>query len=94
MLLIQCPYCGPRAEIEFRHGGEAHLVRPGGDAENEAEWAEYLYARDNIRGRAAERWRHIHGCGQFFNAVRDTVSDRFTCTYEAGEGPRTGAEIA
>ena len=27
MLLIPCPHCGPRAEIEFRHAGEAHLVR-------------------------------------------------------------------
>jgi sarcosine oxidase subunit delta len=32
-----------------------------------------------------ERWRHIHGCGRFFNAARDTVSDRFLLTYKAGE---------
>ena len=29
MLLIPCPYCGTaRPEIEFRHGGEAHVARP------------------------------------------------------------------
>ncbi len=93
MLLIDCPHCGARAEIEFRHAGEAHLVRPGG-ADDNADWGAYLYARDNIRGRAAERWRHIHGCGQFFNAVRDTVSDAFECTYPATDGSRIGAEIA
>ncbi|MEQ1611156.1 MAG: sarcosine oxidase subunit delta, partial [Hyphomicrobiaceae bacterium] len=27
MLLIECPHCGPRAEIEFRCGGEAHVAR-------------------------------------------------------------------
>ncbi len=28
MLLIRCPWCGPRDEIEFRYGGQAHLVYP------------------------------------------------------------------
>ena len=91
MLLIDCPHCGPRAEIEFRHAGEAHLVRPVDGGGN---WGDYLYLRDNIRGRAHERWRHAVGCGQFFNAVRDTVSDAIEGTYEALEGPRIGAEVA
>ncbi|MFT9198192.1 sarcosine oxidase subunit delta, partial [Gluconobacter oxydans] len=25
MLLIRCPYCGERAEVEFSNGGEAHI---------------------------------------------------------------------
>jgi sarcosine oxidase subunit delta len=41
----------------------------------------------------AERWRHVHGCGRFFNAMRDTVSDRFLVTYKAGEArPELPAE--
>ena len=28
MLLIPCPWCGPRDEIEFHYGGEAHIARP------------------------------------------------------------------
>ncbi|MGZ8625813.1 MAG: sarcosine oxidase subunit delta, partial [Actinomycetota bacterium] len=24
MLLIPCPWCGPRDEVEFRYGGQAH----------------------------------------------------------------------
>ena len=27
MLLIPCPYCGPRPELEFRYAGEAHIAR-------------------------------------------------------------------
>lgn len=85
MLLIHCPHCGPRAEIEFRYGGQAHIVRPlqPADLDDDA-WADYLYTRDNRRGPQAERWRHIHGCGRFFNAIRDTVTDRFETTYAVG----------
>ena len=28
MLLIQCPYCGPRPELEFAYAGQAHIARP------------------------------------------------------------------
>jgi sarcosine oxidase subunit delta len=86
MLLIDCPYCGKRPEIEFSYGGEAHVVRPADPATlSDEEWAAFLYARTNPKGMHAERWRHAHGCGRFFNAVRDTVSDFFVCTYKVGE---------
>ncbi|HRK23424.1 MAG TPA: sarcosine oxidase subunit delta [Beijerinckiaceae bacterium] len=87
MLLIRCPYCDmDRPEIEFRYGGEAHLVRPENpDSVSDDQWAEFLYVRTNPKGLHAERWRHIHGCGRFFNALRDTVSDRFITTYRASE---------
>lgn len=82
MLLIPCPHCGPRAEIEFRHAGEAHLVRRT-EGVDDAEWGGYLYARANPRGLHAERWRHIHGCGRFFNLMRDTVTDKVMDTGDA-----------
>lgn len=84
MLLIPCPYCGPRAEIEFRYGGEAHLERPKPDCDEQS-WVAYLHLRHNVRGRHAERWRHAHGCGQFFNAVRDTLTDEIEVTYKVGQ---------
>ena len=86
MLLIHCPYCEmDRPELEFRYAGEAHVARPVDPATTTDEhWAEYLYFRTNPRGLHAERWRHIHGCGRFFNCVRDTVSDRIVTTYKAG----------
>jgi sarcosine oxidase subunit delta len=86
MLLVACPYCGERPEVEFRHAGEAHIARPADPAAlSDAEWADYLYNRANPRGLHVERWRHTHGCGRFFNAVRDTVSDFFLTTYKIGE---------
>ena len=91
MLLIDCPYCGmARPEIEFAYGGEAHIARPP-DASvlSDAEWADFLYFRSNPKGVLAERWRHTHGCGRFFNCLRDTLSDRILTTYKAGE-PRPG----
>jgi sarcosine oxidase subunit delta len=92
MLLIRCPYCEmERPEIEFRYGGEAHVTRPADPiAADDSTWAAYLYFRSNPKGLHAERWRHVHGCGRFFNCVRDTVSDRIAHTYKAGE-PRPDA---
>jgi len=87
MLLIRCPYCEEdRPEVEFAYGGEAHIARPADpSALSDDDWETYLFVRRNPRGRHRERWRHVHGCGRFFNAVRDTVADRFETTYKAGE---------
>jgi sarcosine oxidase subunit delta len=86
MLLIPCPWCGVRPENEFHYGGEAHIARPANPAAaDDAAWTEFLYMRSNPKGRHAERWRHIHGCGRFFNCVRDTASDRVLATYRPGE---------
>jgi sarcosine oxidase subunit delta len=88
MLVIQCPYCGPRPELEFAHGGEAHIARPADPASvTIEEWGAFLYLRKNTRGVHAERWRHVRGCGRFFNALRDTTTDQFVATYKAGESP-------
>ncbi|MFB9947382.1 sarcosine oxidase subunit delta [Rhizobium puerariae] len=86
MLLIHCPYCEEaRSELEFRWAGEAHIARPENIAAiSDEEFAEYCFLRNNEKGLTYERWRHIHGCGRFFNAARDTVSDRFLMTYKAG----------
>ena len=86
MLLVTCPYCGPRPEIEFRCGGEAHIARPAApEAVDDQQWAEYLFYRGNDKGVHAERWLHVHGCARWFNALRDTVTDRFIATYEMGK---------
>jgi sarcosine oxidase subunit delta len=91
MLLIRCPYCGTRPEIEFTYGGQAHIARPTGQKVTDDEWAAYLYSRSNVKGVHAERWRHVHGCGQFFNALRDTTTDRFVATYRRDE-PQPAAD--
>jgi len=94
MLLIPCPYCGSRPEIEFRHAGEAHLKRPSPDVDDDT-WSDFLYMRANPKGMIAERWRHIHGCGRFFNCLRDTISDRILAVYKIGEArPDTPSSLA
>ncbi|KPF46270.1 sarcosine oxidase subunit delta [Rhizobium sp. G187] len=87
MLIIKCPYCEEeRAELEFRAAGEAHIARPENIASiTDEEFADYFFLRDNPKGLIFERWRHIHGCGRFFNAARDTISDKILLTYKAGE---------
>ncbi|MDF1584834.1 sarcosine oxidase subunit delta [Marinimicrococcus flavescens] len=91
MLLVTCPYCGPRPEIEFHCGGEAHIARPAEPAGlDDQAWSEFLFVRTNRKGVQAERWLHQHGCRRWFNALRDTASDRFLATYEMG-APRPSA---
>jgi sarcosine oxidase subunit delta len=87
MLLIHCPYCDEdRPELEFRNAGEAHIARPENIAEiSDEEFEGFFFIRSNPKGIIYERWRHIHGCARFFNAVRDSVSDKFLMTYKAGE---------
>ena len=74
MQIFPCPFCGPRDEREFHFVGEAGKTRPdtSGDV-SDAEWAAYLYARQNPRGPAREVWRHIP-CAELFVMERDTVT--------------------
>jgi sarcosine oxidase subunit alpha len=86
MLLIRCPWCGPRDEIEFRYGGEAHIPYPADpEALSDEEWADFLFMRDNPKGEWAERWVHAAGCRRWFNAIRDTATHRVVATYRMDE---------
>ena len=56
MLLIPCPWCGPRDEIEFRYGGEAHVAYPADPpVVDDLELARYIFYRGNPKGRFQER---------------------------------------
>ena len=88
MLRIPCPWCGPRDEVEFTCGGEAHIARPADPtALDDVRWADYLFMRKNPKGTHREQWLHAAGCRRYFNAVRDTVSYRISATYRIGEQP-------
>jgi len=83
MLLIDCPWCGPRDETEFRCGGEAHIARPTDPgALTDAQWADFLFMRANTKGDYAERWVHSSGCRRWFNVVRSTVTHRISAVYK------------
>ena len=86
MLRIPCPWCGVRDETEFHYGGQAHVARPGNpDALTDAEWADYLFMRDNPKGEFAERWVHAAGCRRWFNVRRNTVTHEILAVYRIGE---------
>lgn len=83
MLLITCPYCGPREELEFRCGGQSHVIRPGpAETVSDSDWGDYLFTRDNPKGLHLERWVHSHGCGRWFNVARHTATHRIEAIYE------------
>lgn len=88
MLLIECPWCGLRDQTEFSYHGEAHIARPTDPQKlSDAQWGEYVFFRTNPKGMHAERWMHSHGCRRWFNALRDTHSDRIYATYRMDEKP-------
>jgi heterotetrameric sarcosine oxidase delta subunit len=76
MLVIACPFCGPRAENEFLCGGEPVRRPDAATGADGAALAELLYARDNVRGPQDEFWWHKHGCRGWFRIRRDTRDNR------------------
>ncbi len=87
MLLIGCPWCGPRDETEYTYGGAAHVPYPADPAAlTDAEWGRYLFVRANPAGPHAERWVHTAGCRRWFNVVRDTTTNEILVAYPAGAG--------
>lgn len=94
MLLLTCPWCGPRDETEFSYGGQAHVAYPATPTDlTDVEWAEYLFYRDNPKGPFAERWMHGVGCRRWFNAVRDTATYRVLSVYKPTD-PRPAVATA
>jgi sarcosine oxidase subunit delta len=89
MLLIACPWCGPRPETEFSYGGEAQIARPKEPRKlSDEQWANYLYMRSNPRGLYLEQWCHTSGCRRWFNLTRDTVSYQILGNSEHGNHGR------
>lgn len=94
MLRIDCPYCGPRDQTEFYCGGEARVLRPQpASAASDAEWADYLFYRDNRKGRHAERWLHVYGCRQWFLVIRDTATNEIWGVHRLDEAPGAFANL-
>ena len=86
MLLIPCPWCGPREQSEFSYGGEAGIARPiDCDALDDAAWSDYLFNRRNPKGEHREQWLHAYGCRRWFIVVRDTVTYRIRVIHKPGE---------
>lgn len=89
MMLIPCPCCGPRNQIEFTYGGDATLRRPPNDA-SPMVWLDYVYLRDNPSGSHDELWLHSAGCRRWFKVRRDTATHDILASAHLGEA-LTGA---
>ncbi len=91
MMIIPCPFCGPRNETEYAYGGQAHVAYPENpDGLTDEEWAQFLFYRDNPRGSYAERWQHSAGCRKWFNAVRNTHTYEITHVYRLDQARPDG----
>ena len=74
MILLPCPYCGPRNASEFRYVGELS-TRPDPNSTSLEDWRAFLYTRVNPAGWTTETWFHRAGCRQHFVVERHTVTN-------------------
>jgi len=74
MILLPCPWCGPREASEFAHVGEVS-ARPDPGSATPAQWRRYLYLRANPRGWTTENWYHRMGCRRFITVERHTETN-------------------
>jgi sarcosine oxidase subunit delta len=75
MLLITCPWCGPRHEAEFVCGGERIAPRPADPTSlDDHAWLERMMTRENRRGVHKEMWWHAKGCLAWFALERNTLT--------------------
>ena len=82
MLLIDCPHCGPRAQIEFTYERTVDsVVQPDGTAD---EAMERLFTRANPRGEDDEIWRHSFGCRAWLVMTRHRATHEITAIRAAG----------
>ena len=81
MLLIACPFCGPRDQVEYVHGGDANVRRPADpSATTDAEWGAYLGDRDNPAGEHEELWQHAMDCRRWIGVRRNTLTHEVVST--------------
>ena len=90
-MLIPCPWCGKRSELEFTHGGDASKIMPSGEEDNWGQsknarnfysdpnyleaWYQYVYERPNPAGEHVEYWHHSYGCNKWFKLTRNTTTN-------------------
>ncbi|HYC44112.1 MAG TPA: sarcosine oxidase subunit delta [Burkholderiales bacterium] len=84
MMLLPCPYCGPRDVTEFSYGGDADVRAPAGDAPAE-DWSAHVYLRDNPRGPHDELWQHSAGCRRWIRVTRNTLTHEVLDSKPAGQ---------
>ena len=72
-MLIPCPHCGTRPVEEFTFLGDASVKRPStNDPSSMEQWYDYVYLRDNPKGRFDEFAHHSGGCRAWLVVSRNT----------------------
>ena len=72
-MLIPCPHCGTRPVEEFTFLGDASVTRPTtNDPSSMEQWFDYVYLRNNPRGRFEEFAHHSGGCRAWLVVTRNT----------------------
>ncbi len=89
MLLVPCPWCGPRNSTDMRYVGESR-PRPDPNAATPAEWRTYLHTRTNPAGWTTETWLCRSGCRRYFVIERHSVTNEI----RASRRPRRQDEVA
>jgi heterotetrameric sarcosine oxidase delta subunit len=74
MLMVPCPWCGPRNSSDLRYVGESRPRPEPGSATREA-WRRYLYVKNNPAGWTTETWYCRSGCRRYFVVERHTVTN-------------------
>jgi sarcosine oxidase subunit delta len=74
VILLPCPYCGPRNASEFRYVGELS-ERPDPNGTDAEGWRTFLYMRANPAAWATETWYHRAGCRQHLVVERHAVTN-------------------
>jgi methylglutamate dehydrogenase subunit B len=74
-MLIPCPHCGTRPVEEFTFLGDATVKRPtSNDPASMDQWFDYVYLRDNPKGRFDEFVHHSGGCRAWLVISRNTAT--------------------
>ena len=81
---IRCPHCGERPSEEFTYLGDASPKRPeSNDPASMEQWFDYVYLRENPKGRMIEYWHHSGGCRSWLVAERHTETHEVFSTVPA-----------
>jgi heterotetrameric sarcosine oxidase delta subunit len=77
MMMVPCPWCGPRDAGEFRQAATEALPRPDPGQATPEQWRAYLYLRANALGWVTETWYHRMGCRRYVTLERHTETHEF-----------------
>lgn len=86
MQLIPCPWCGPRAHVEFRYHCDAGALPRQWLRETGAEFQARTWLRDNHIGVHDEIWQHADGCRGWLMLARHNLTHAVEGSRPLGPG--------